>query len=128
MTQELFSDHYCIVSDLDICVPSQKVNYVWKRKLRAIDREMFRNDLSANVSPDQRSAADDLNGTLRDLLDSHAPVVRHKLRADKCAPWLNDPGVKQQLDHEKRQRRHAEKHWLQTVGKESKLCIKGEER
>jgi hypothetical protein len=55
---------------------------------------------------------DQLDTTLRTVLDRHAPVARREVRAGRLEPWYAD--VKAELKEAKRDRRQAEKKWLRT--------------
>ena len=121
VTQELSSDHFCVVSELNIPVPIKTAKIVEKRNIKGIDRDAFRSELREKVSPVTCRTAEELHCTLSSMLDTHAPLTCCKVRPNKCAPWYSDPSVRDQVIQAKKERRYAEKHWLKsglTVGKE----------
>ena len=67
----------------------------------------------AHISPSQCSSFDQLDASLRSLLDKHALLVERMVRTTKCDLWFNiakDAG----LLEAKVQRRRAEKNYLKT--------------
>ena len=112
VNQDLSSDHYCVVASFDINVPSSKAVFKYLRSIKSIDKDEFRNDLIANVSPSQCASVDKLENVLLSLLDKHAPLVRRKITDGKCDPWYSD--IKDQVIEAKKQRRRAEKKWVKT--------------
>ena len=57
------------------------------RSLRAMDRDAFRSDLEASVSPALCPTFDQLNSVLKSVLDRHAPFTRRAVRTGRSAPW-----------------------------------------
>ena len=112
VNHDLSSDHFSVIANLSIDVPSSKIVYRETRNLKAVDRVEFRKDLNAHISPSQCSTVDELDSSLRSLLDKHAPLERRKVNPDKFDPWFND--VKEQVAGAKRERRSAEKKWHQS--------------
>lgn len=109
--QELSSDHFCVLSTLDIEPPLAPKLYKDVRKLRSMDRDAFRQDLRV-ISPDTCPTIETLNAQLGAVLDRHAPVTRKEVKPNRSDPWYAE--VKDELREAKRQRRVAERKWLQT--------------
>jgi len=87
VSHELTSDHFCVVFDLNVAPPLSMPIIQKRRSLRAIDRDAFRVDLGAALSSSLCSSVEELDCTLHDLLDKHAPVSCHKIRAGGLEPW-----------------------------------------
>ena len=111
VSQDLISDHYCVISDLSIRLPDQPVMYKNIRNLRSIDRQALQQDLSL-LTPTACPTAELLNSALHSVLDKHAPLVRQKVRPERSAPWYSE--VKEELRSAKQQRRKAERNWLRS--------------
>ena len=82
------------------------------RSLRTIDRDAFKQELTAKVTPELCPTVDQLNSTLNAVLDRHAPVVRKKVKSSRSAPWYES--VRDELSEAKKDRRKAEKKWLKS--------------
>ena len=81
--------------------------YRESRNIRAIDTAAFRDDLCMLVSPELCPSIDDVNSTLRSLLEKHAPLRRRRVRADRLEPWYRD--VKDELEVAREHKRWAER-------------------
>ena len=112
VTHALTSDHFCVVCDLNVTVPSALAVFREGRNLRRLDLVAFKEDLRSAVSPSSCPTVEQLNTTLHSVLDKHAPVGRMRVRSSKSAPWY--PAISDDLRAAKRQRRQAERRWLQT--------------
>ena len=110
VTQELSSDHFCVVCDLSVSAPPSPPEFKEVHSLRAMDRDAFRHDLSVEVSPALCPTVDQLDSALRAVLDRHAPVTRRKVGSARSAPWYAT--VKEELREAKKERHRAEKKWL----------------
>ena len=92
--------------------------YKESRNIRAIDTAAFRDDLCMLVSPELCPSIDDVNSTLRSLLEKHAPLRRRRVRADRLEPRYRD--VKDELEAAKKHKRWAERQWVKTATTENK--------
>ena len=107
VTQNLSSDHYCVIAKLKVSVPPTESTFREVRNLKLIDKNKFSEDLRTKVSPIKCCSFDQLNDILSSVLDDHAPIIRKKVRANKNDPWFDD--IKDQVAIAKRRRRNAEK-------------------
>jgi hypothetical protein len=104
VTHKLKSDHFTIMLQFGVSVPTMTPTYKEVRNLRAIDRLSFKEDVKQSVpSP---VSADDLNNILKTALDKHAPISNRLIRPDKEEGWYSD--VSEELQAAKRERRRAE--------------------
>ena len=110
VTQELSSDHFCVVSDLKISVPESLSKTILTRKINKIDRSAFQRDLSARISPNQCQSVEAMDAALVACLDEHAPITSRKLRPRNEDPWY--PSIREELRAAKQDRRRAERAWL----------------
>ena len=108
VTQELSSDHFCVVSEVSVQSPVAPVMYKEVREIRAIDRQALRQDFGA-LTPVVCPTADALNSSLQTILNKHAPLVRKRVKPERSAPWYD--AIKEELRHAKQQRRQAERKW-----------------
>ena len=97
VTQAVSSDHFCVAVSPDPAV------YRESRNIRAIDRAAFRGDLCMLVSPELCPSIDDVNSTLRSLLEKHAPLHCRRVRADRLESWYRD--VEDELEAAKKHKR-----------------------
>ena len=112
VTQELASDHFCVVAELNISIPSALSQTILTRKIKAIDRDAFKRDLSDRISPARCDSIEALNTSLAACLDKHAPVCRRKVRSKQEDPWF--PDIRVELKEAKQNRRKAERVWFQS--------------
>ena len=107
VTEELSSDHFCVICELGVIAPPPPTKFRDLRNLRAMNRDAFRQDLSVAVSPDLCPTLDKLNSTLLSVLDLHPPVPRHNVKSTRSAPWYST--IREELRRDKKARRIAEK-------------------
>ena len=112
VTQELASDHFCVVAELNIAIPSASSKSIVTRKIKAIDRDAFKHDLSDCISPARCDSIEALNTSLAACLDKHAPLCCRKVRSKQEDPWF--PDIREQLKEAKQNRRKAERAWFQS--------------
>ena len=112
VTQELSSDHFCVVCDLSVAAPPPPPMFREVRSLRTIDRDAFKQELADKATPELCPTMIQLDSTLHAVLDRHAPVARKKVKATRSAPWYKS--VKDELSEAKKHRRKAEKKWLKS--------------
>ena len=79
VTQELVSDHYCIVCDLNVSPPSSSRIVKQSRKISAMDRDVFRQDLTQAISPAHCPTVEALDSALIQVLDHHAPLTQNEI-------------------------------------------------
>ena len=107
VSHQLTSDHFTIVCDLDLFVPSQPPAFTCKKKLSSIDNCILMQDIKQCLDSAVMFTAAQLDSILRSLLDKHASVNNFKVSDKKCAPWYNNISVK--LRAAKMSRRKAER-------------------
>ena len=112
VSHELISDHFCVVTELAVSPPVPPPSFTEVRSLRAMDRDAFRSDLEASVSPALCPTFDQLNSVLKNVLDRHAPFTRRAVRTGRSAPWY--ASIRGELREAKKERRRAERQWLKT--------------
>ena len=112
VTQELASDHYCVVADLNIVPPQDSVKFTFSRKINGIDCIAFKQDLSDSLTPDCSISVDALHTSLTACLDKHAPLCRRKVRVKQEDPWF--PAIREELKETKQSRRQAERAWFKS--------------
>ena len=109
--ERYFSDHAVVLCDLRTAVSASKVTHAEFRKLKAINKQQFLEDIrNSSLYRDPPNTLDELvecyNNTLRSVLDKHAPVRARHLKSQSRPPWFNDEIVKA-----RRERRRAERKW-----------------
>ena len=97
--------------------------YKASRKLRSIDHEAFRQDLSV-VSPVLCPTVEDFNSKLTEVIDRHAPNSHKRVIQSRSDPWY--ALVKDVLREAKRQRRQAEMaaDWTHSLQRNLWNCLK----
>ena len=88
------SDHRTVFCSLSLRKPGRVKKQVTSRNLRRIDPTRFQTDVSQVDSslaecPD-RDLLEELNASLRNVLDRHAPLVTRTVTARLSAPWITD--------------------------------------
>ena len=86
VSHDLSSGHCIVCLDLNVDVPAPVPVYKELRSLRSMDKSAFRDDLRSLVSSPHSSTEDQLDSTLRETLDKHAPVSRRLVRPAKTEP------------------------------------------
>lgn len=110
VSQNLTSDHFAVLCDLDVRRPTRQPEYRKVRNLRAIDMTVFRHDVAALAAASSTPSADQLCDQLRSILDDHAPAAQRKVPQRRSTPWYN--AVASELRALKQDKRHAERQWL----------------
>ena len=109
VSDHFVSDHKTISFEIDIKKQHPPRQVAKVRKLKNINIEAFKSDLSSafrNSPPDQ---VDKFNNILRDSLDRHAPLCVHTIPPRPPAPWITP-----EVTASKRERRRAEHVWKKT--------------
>ena len=114
----LFSDHHVMHCTLNLKKPPLPKRTVEYRCLKHIDLSVFRDDLQNSTlitSPalDLEDLLTQYDTTLRQLMDKHAPLKTKTVTIRPVTPWYNN-----EIDKEKKKRRHLEKVW-----RKSKLTV-----
>ena len=110
VTCALESDHSCVISIFNMELPTTVPVYRTVRNIRAIDRNVFREDLKQELEGCVDCTADQYNTTLKAVLDKHAPASRHRVSSKRTScPWFSILG--NELLGVKKERRHAEAQW-----------------
>ena len=107
--ERYFSDYAVVLCDLMTAVSASKVTHAEFRKLKAINKQQFLEDIrNSSLYRDPPNTLDELvecyNNTLRSVLDKDAPVRARHLKSQSRPPWFNDEIVKA-----RRERRSAER-------------------
>ena len=96
------SDHSFVECLLDIPHPNISVSEVHYRKLKQIDLEVFKADISASeLCNTTWSRVDD---TLRSILDKHAPMKSKVMAVRPIVSWFNDTLKKMKTKRRKLER------------------------
>ena len=122
---ELLSDHFAILMDLDITRPEPIKKTITYRKTKKIKMDKFKEDLSIHLAkkncigkqdPDYLNKLIKIYESCKDILDLHAPLQNKTVTVRKATPW-NTEDIKQA----KTAKRKAEKAW-----RKNKNCINWE--
>ena len=79
VSHQLTSDHFIIVCDLDLFVPSPPPTFICKRKLTSINNCILMQDIKQCLDSAVMFTAVQLDSVLPSLLDKHAPVNNFKV-------------------------------------------------
>ena len=106
VVDKCLSDH-CIVScDIDFERPRPVKHRVLTRNVKEVNVTNFRNDILSSFSCDPPSSFEDLNATLKNTLDKHAPLRERVISAKPGAPWMS-----LRVKAAKADKRKAERAW-----------------
>ena len=89
------SDHSTVLCDISIKKPEDNVKSINYRKIKDIDMDTFRKDLSASIlcseykTMDLNSLVESYNKELGTLLDKHAPTITKTIRQRSRGPWYD---------------------------------------
>ena len=125
VTQSIAFDHFCVVCELCVAVPSDPAVYKESRNIHATAKVALHADLCMLVSPELCPSIDCFNSTLQSLLEKHAPLCCHQVCADRLEPWYQD--VKNELEAVQKHKRWAERQWVKmamTVNKHIFIAAK----
>ena len=105
------SDHSTLLCDVAFEKAPPVRNTIQLRRLKHIDLEIFRKDLSIQLNKmrdttDLEPLVDTLNTSLRSTLDLHAPVVTIQVTERPHQPWFSD-----EISSAKREKRRCERRW-----------------
>ena len=89
VSHQLTSDHFTIVCNLDLFVPSPPPTFTCKRNLSSIDNCILMQDITQCLHSTVMFTAAQLDSVLRSLLDKHAPMNNCKVFDKKYAPWYD---------------------------------------
>ncbi|KAL8612472.1 hypothetical protein ACOMHN_058600 [Nucella lapillus] len=106
------SDHFLISFSLRLCKPRRRTREVTSRKLKDIDLDVFKADVTTSlsiISPDAGDQAAQLNTCQGELLDLHAPLTTRRVTDRTSAPWMT-----LDIKAAKQERRRTERQWQQT--------------
>ncbi|KAL8562709.1 hypothetical protein ACOMHN_011280 [Nucella lapillus] len=85
------SDQFLISFSLRLCKPRRRTREVTSRKLKDIDLDVFKADVTTSLSiifTDAGDQAAQLNTCLGELLDLHAPLTTRRVTDRTSAPWI----------------------------------------
>ncbi|KAL8617239.1 hypothetical protein ACOMHN_054032 [Nucella lapillus] len=113
VSHDLTSDHFCVVSQLNVSLPPPQPKYIMARNLKTVDRCALKQDLTTRLSSLTSSTltASTLDSVMTSVLDDHAPATRRKVSA-RCDPWFST--VAEQARTAKRHKRQMERQWKKT--------------
>ena len=125
---QFFSDHASVICLLRIQRPIARIKRVMYRKLRSVDMDQLRDDLSlsrlcsvehthCSQATDLAHLVDEYQETLSRLIDHHAPIKEKAIRTRSQVPWYNE-----EIAKAKRERRKAERVWRRS-GHKSDFAI-----
>jgi hypothetical protein len=108
------SDHYLITSKCAVPKPSWETKLVTYRKLKNIDIDALKSDLSTlcydlSDSTNLPVLWDSFESGLSMILDKHAPLIEKKIVVRPKVPWFDD-----NLRASRRKRRQAERRYRRT--------------
>ena len=112
VTDSLESDHYCTKSYFNISVEKPSTLYRTVRNIANIDRPSFIADLSSVSEFSSVENANQFCDFLRTVLDKHAPPSLRKVITHSSSPWFES--IRDELFIAKRERRQAERKWMNT--------------
>ena len=81
----LFSDHFCVKCHLNISKPPPLRAHRDVRKLASIEMESFKTSITQMLPA--TPTAEELNNTLTNVLDTHAPSTRRLFSNRPRSPW-----------------------------------------
>ena len=84
----LQSDHYSVLTQLNIFKRPPHAVYIEARNVAAIDLSSFRPDLQAGLDSRTTPSAEQLHRLLQNLLDQHAPATQRKVSSRPPSPWF----------------------------------------
>ena len=104
-------DHFATIFNVKFEKPPATKSKIQYRKLRAIDVEAFKQDISANITdPPKDTSCEKLleiyNSLLSDLLNKHAPMKTKLVTQRPNTPWYNDT-----IHNTKKEKRRLERRW-----------------
>ena len=102
----LSSDHYCILTQLNISSPPRRKLCVEARNIASIDVVTFKADFNSRLQSSSPITAEQLHQLLVNLLNQYAPATRCKV--SNRPPSLSYSVFGPQLLEAKRERRRAE--------------------
>ena len=110
------SDHFVVTCMLSLPKTSFERKEICCRKLKSIDMQTFRDEISNSALASPSSIVDDLEQltavydlTLSSLVDKHAPLKTRIVTVRPSASWYNE-----NIMTEKRKRRKLERRWRRT--------------
>ncbi len=108
------SDHFTVLCNVSVAKPHPERKIVKFRKLKSIDMNVFRKDVSDMVSQiNLDGSVEDLvtsyNTSLVTALDKHAPLLEHVITIRHNIAWQTED-----FKDEKRERRRLENRWRET--------------
>ena len=112
VTDSLESDNYCTKSYFNISVEKPSTLYRTVRNIANIDRPSFIAELSSVSEFSSVENANQFCDFLRTVLDKHAPPSLRKVITHSSSPWFES--IRDELFIAKRERRQAERKWMNT--------------
>ena len=108
-SSDFISDHNTIVFDLACGRPHAKRQEITYRKIKSVDIDEFKSDVTSNLSNEPISVdtmVSEYNDTLSNLLNKHAPEKTKSVAVRDDVPWITP-----EILEAKRTRRRTEKSW-----------------
>ncbi|MDY6842298.1 MAG: hypothetical protein SV429_12585, partial [Pseudomonadota bacterium] len=105
------SDHFVIFCNIDTHKPKAELKTVTSRNLKKMDVDLFKTDVATFVTSTAAHTPDPelvevFNACLRQLIDTHAPLVTRRVTDRPSAPWMTE-----EIKDEKRSLRKCERVW-----------------
>ncbi|KAL8573033.1 hypothetical protein ACOMHN_010463 [Nucella lapillus] len=110
VSHDLTSDHFCVISQLNVSLPPPQPKYIMARNLKAVDRCALKQDLTIRLSSMTSSTltASALDSAMTSVLDDHTLATRRKVSA-RCDPWFST--VAEHARTAKQHKRQMERQW-----------------
>ena len=89
------SDHHAVIMNVDMKKPERPRKIISFRKIKDIDKDKFCEDVAQkmqniNMEQDIGQLVHDYNCTLRETLDTHAPLQTKVITVRDKTPWTNE--------------------------------------
>ncbi|GFR72439.1 hypothetical protein ElyMa_005705800 [Elysia marginata] len=111
ISDKALSDHFVITFSLDLPKPSEERRTRTTKDIRLIDKQIFKETLSATLSScppdaDGETQAELYISNLEEALNHHAPARTRNITTRPSAPWYT-----LEIKQAKQERRTAERKW-----------------
>ena len=107
------SHHFLVDFDASIDLEKREENEIMYRKIKNIDPEVFKRDITEKILLTEGSFGDNVNHynrNMRKIIDKHAPLKSRKIKSVPEAPWFDA-----EYAFLRKQRRKAEKKYRKSL-------------